>query len=230
MHYSRQQLKQDKFAESAADAVHWSSAHRPILIVVVALAIIFGAGWWYTSYLSEEAASDLGKALVIYNTPPGLPAGSSQQSFKTEQERMIAAKNAFYAVSSKYGMTKSGKFAHYYAGLCEMDLENYKVAEDQLKSVAADRDKELASIANFALASVYRHTGRANDAIAVYKQLIDNPSNGIPKAMAQLELAELYASTDPAKSKSLYEAILKDDPKGAGGDVAKKHLDAEGKQ
>jgi predicted negative regulator of RcsB-dependent stress response len=226
VHYSRQELKQDKFAESAAEAVHWGGAHlMPIVVAVVAVIVVLG-GWWYFGYYSDQAASELGKATVIFNAPviPEVPAGSSIVSFKSEKERTLAAKDAFYAVSNKYGLTASGQFAHYYAGLCEIELENYKVAEDQLKSVANARNKELASMARFALASVYRSTNRGNDAIAIYKGLIDTPTNGIPKVLAQLELADVYSSTDPAKAKSLYEAIAKDDAKGAGGQIAQQRL------
>jgi tetratricopeptide (TPR) repeat protein len=231
--YSRQELKHDKLAETAAEAVHWSAAHRSTIIKVAVAALVIvlvvAAGSWYQSYISGEAASELGKAMVVYNSPvvPGeAPANSSVQFFKTDQERLIAAKNAFYAVSSKYGSTDPGKFAHYFAGLSELQLENYKVAEDQLKAVANSGNKEIGSMARFALASVYRNTNRTADAIAAYKQLIESPTNGIPKAMAQLELADVYATTDPAQAKRLYEQIAKEDAKGAAGQVAQQRAAA----
>lgn len=232
MHYSRQELKHDKFAETAAEAVHWTAAHRqtisrlgiPLLLIV---AVVLG-GWWYRSYVSNQAADELGKAIVIFNSPvvAEVPAGTPVQTFKTDQERLIAAKNAFYATSSKYGSTSAGKFAHYYAGLCEVQLANYKVAEEQLKAVADGGNKEIASLARFALASVYRDTNRATDAIAAYKQLIDNPTAGVPKTMAELELAEVYSTTDAAQARRIYEQVSKEDTKGVAGQIAQQRAAA----
>jgi len=225
--YTRQELKQDKFAESAAEAAHWTVEHRSTLttaIVVAVIAVLIGGGtWWYMQTQNEAASTELGKALAIYSAPvvpPGTPKQGEQIMFYSPQERAIAAKNAFYAISSKYSITHSGRYAHYLAAVSETELDNYKVAEEQLKQVSEVHDAPVASLAKLTLAGVYLNQGRENDAVALYKDLIDHPSTTVPKSRAQLALADVYASKQPSAAMAIYDQMIKDDPKGVGAEVA----------
>jgi predicted negative regulator of RcsB-dependent stress response len=228
--YTRQELKQDKFKETAAEAVHWSSEHRQSLlaagIAVVVLLVAIAGGFWYYNYISEHATTALGMAMQINDAPiaPKGAAGPQVTTFETVQERAIAAKNAFYDVSSKYGSTRAGKFALYMAGVNEVTLGNNKVAEENFKAVSGARDANVSTLAKFALASVYRETNRDADAIAIYKELIDHPSDTVPKATAQFELAELYSVKQPEEAKKIYAQMQKDNPKSAIGEVAGQRL------
>jgi predicted negative regulator of RcsB-dependent stress response len=228
--YTRQELKQDKFKETAADAVHWSAEHRSnllltgIVIAVVLLAVV--GGFWYYRYNNEQATTALGAAMQL-NEAPIAPKGAlpaQVTTFENEQDRAIAAKNAFYGVSSKYGSTSAGKFARYMAGTKEVELGNNKVAEENFKAISGASDSNVATLAKFALASVYRDTNRDSDAIAVYKELIDHPSDSVPKVTAQLELAELYSAKQPDEAKKIYAQIQKDNPKAMVGEVAGQRL------
>lgn len=232
MRYTRQELKQDKFKETAADAVHWSVEHRQKVIVIgavlVAVVAIAAIGFWYYNYSSQQASAALGDAMQI-NGAPILAKGSAGPqvvSFPTIQERATAAKNAFYQVSSKYGSTRAGKFAKYMAGLNEVELGNNKAAEDDFKAVASSSDANASSLAKFALASLYRDTNRDSDAIATYKELIDHPTDAVPTATAQLELAELYSAKQPEEAKKIYAQMQKDNPKSAVGELAGQHLNS----
>jgi predicted negative regulator of RcsB-dependent stress response len=228
--YTRQELKQDKLKETAAEAVHWSSEHRQNLVGIgIVLAVILAAivgGFWYYNYTSEHATTALGMAMQINDAPiaPKGAAGPQVTTFETVQERATAAKNAFYDVSSKFGSTRAGKFAKYMAGVNEVTLGNNKAAEDNFKSVTGASDANVASLAKFALASVYRETNRDADAIALYKELIDHPSDTVPKATAQFELAELFSVKQPEEAKKIYAQIQKDNPKSAVGEVAGQRL------
>ncbi len=225
MRYTRQELKQDKFAETAKDAVHWTVAHRKTItggLVALIVAVVLAAGlFWYHEHRSVLASDQLGKALVTYNAPIGIPSTDKQMvSFQTVAERATASKQEFYRISNEFGSTRSGQLAHYFAALCEADLSNYKVAEDQLKAVANSRDAEVASLAKLALASVYRSGNKDADAVALYKELIERPTTSVPKATAQLALASLYEAKQPAEAKKLYQEIAKDDPKSPAAQIA----------
>ena len=227
MRYTRQELKQDKFAETAAEAAHWTVEHRAkittVIVVIVAAIVIGAGGWWYLQSQGQAASTELGKALAIYSAPvvpQGTPKEGEQIMFYSPQERAIAAKNAFYAISSKYGMTHAGRYAHFLAAVSETELDNYKVAEDQLKQVTEVRDAPVASLAKLTLAGVYLNEGRENDAVALYKNLIDHPTTTVPKSRAQLALANVYASKQPSAAAAIYDQMAKDDPKGVGAEVA----------
>ena len=223
--YTRQELKQDKFAETAKEAVHWTVAHRKTitggLIALIAAVVVAAGLFWYHEHRSALASDQLGRALVTYNAPVGMPSTDKQMiSFKTVAERATAAKQDFYRISNEFGSTRSGQMAHYFAALCESDLGNYKVAEDQLKVVANSRDAEVASLAKLALGSVYRSENKDSDAVAVFKELIERPTASVPKVSAQLALASLYEAKQPAEAKKLYQQIAKDDPKSPAAQIA----------
>jgi predicted negative regulator of RcsB-dependent stress response len=229
--YTRHELKQDKFAETAEEAIHWTVAHRKTiisgLVAVVVAAALGGGSFWYHEHLSASAADQLGKALVTYNAPVGLPIADKQVvSFNTVAERAAAAKTEFYRISNQYGSTRSGQLAHYFAALCEADLGNYKIAEDQLKDVAKSPDAEISSLAKLALASVERSENKDADAQALYKELIDHPTLSVPKSSAQLALAGLYEAKQPAEATKLYQEIAKEDPKSPAAQIASQHEQA----
>jgi predicted negative regulator of RcsB-dependent stress response len=231
--YTRHDLKQDKFAASAAEAVQEVVEHRTgiiqIVVSVAVLAVVIAGVFWYMSSRETQATNALGQALVTYNAPvipPGMPKEGSMTTFNSEQERLIASKNAFYQISDKYGWTSSGQYARYLAGLTEKELGNDKVAEDQLRAISNTRRKELAGLAKFALASVYRDEKRDQDAINLLQALSEKPTSSVPKANAQFALADIYvAEHQPDKAKVIYDQIAKDNPKNAVGQIAKAHQD-----
>jgi tetratricopeptide (TPR) repeat protein len=214
------------------EAVHEVVEHRTgivkILVVVVVLALLGSGIFWYMNSREEQATNALGQALVTYNAPvvpAGTPQDGSMTTFNSDQERLIASKNAFYLISDKYGWTGSGQYARYLAGLSEKELGNDKAAEDQLRALSNIRRRELAALAKYALAAVYRDEKRDQDAINLLQTLIDKPSITVPKANAQFALADLYVSENqPDKAKVVYDQIAKDNPKNSVGQIAKSHL------
>jgi predicted negative regulator of RcsB-dependent stress response len=230
--YTRHDLKQDKFVASAAEAVQEVVEHRSgivqIVAVVVALALLGCGIFWYMTSTEEKASNALGQALVIYSAPlvpPGTPKEGSMTTFNSEQERLIASKNAFYGISDHYGWTHSGQYARYLAGVTEKELGNYSVAEDQLRALSNTRRRELAGLAKYALAAVYRDEKRDPDAINLLQTLIEKPTVSVPKANAQFALADIYISENqPDKAKVIYDQIAKDNPKNAVGQIAKSHM------
>jgi predicted negative regulator of RcsB-dependent stress response len=152
--------------------------------------------------------------------PPSIPADPQQTSFTSIQERAVAAGKDFNRVASEYGSTKSGKFAKYFAGLAAIDAGNEKVGEEHLKYVAGLRDNELSSLAKLALAALYRETNREADAINIYKELIAHPTTTVPKATAQLQLAELYAPKQSAEARKIYQEVAKENPQSSVGQLA----------
>ena len=107
--------------------------------------------FWYCEHSQAEAAKKLGDALVTYNAPilAETAQGSQMVSFPSAADRAKAAKKQFYAISSEYGFTSAGQWAHYFAALCEVDLGNYPVAEGQLKDVEKSSDMEVSRLAGW---------------------------------------------------------------------------------
>ena len=82
-----------------------------------------------------------------------------------------------------------------------------------MKEVASTHNEDLAALAKLALAAVYRDANRNKEALDLYNQLIAKPTRSVGKTTAQMELADMYSSTQqPAEAKRVYEQIQKENP------------------
>ncbi len=97
-------------------------------------------------------------------------------------------------------------------------------AERELKEVAGTRNADTSALAKMALASLYRRTGKDQEAIKLYKELADKPTNTVSKSAAQLEMAATYESKHPQSAKIVYQQIQKDDAKGPAAEIATQKL------
>lgn len=235
--YTRRQLKEDRFAESAQEAAHWAAGHQRPLIVGIAIAlvaIIGGVGiFTWMNRQSDKSNFALGEAMRIFNAPvrpagtPAIPGDTS--SYAGAVARAQAAQKAFKNVADSYSMSKPGKVARYMEGVSAMQAGDNNLAEQELKASSDSGDKEVASMAQMALASLYRSTNRQGDAARIYKDLADHPTATVSKAAAQLEMAEMYEATDPQQAANLYQQIQKENPQTAAAQIASSKLSG-GKQ
>jgi len=221
---TRHSLKQDRFSkvtlETAEKTVHWTVEHQKTLviggIIVVALILAGFGGWYYLSQQDQKASVEFGQAIRTLDAPvrpPNMPAQPGVQSFTSVQERATEAHKEFQAVVDKYPHTHAAEFATYFSGVTASTMGDTATAERNLKKVSSSGDKDLAALAKFALASVYRKSNRSKDAIDLYKQLADKPTTSVGKSMAQLELAALYQEQQqPQEAKRIYEQLQKDNP------------------
>lgn len=227
----RHQLKHDKFAETAADTYSWAVDHRDkiiygAVIAAVILLIVLGS-MAYMSRRDQQASNALGKAMEVYDAPLR-PAGAPEQpgltTFTSASERAKAAHAEFAKIADEYSRTKSGKVARYFSALTAKETGDIAGAEQGLKQVADSADQDLASLAKLALAGLYRQSGKEQQAIDTYKQLIDRPTAAVAKSTAQLQLAETYQAKQPQEAAKLYEQIRKDDPQSVAAEIAARNM------
>jgi tetratricopeptide (TPR) repeat protein len=221
---TKEKLKHDQFVDTTAHGLEWASEHRSsvlrtagialaAIVVVIAIAIFANAR-------ANAAAVAFGAALETFQAPlltPGQPADPGVKTYNDVKERATAANAQFLAVADKYGWTKDGKNARYFAGLSYIDMGQTQSAETTLKQVAGGWDKELASLAKEALADLYHQTGRDPQAIDLYNDLTAHPTDAVPANLAQLQLAELYAAEGKIDQAHKIYAQLKDKDKDAKG-------------
>jgi len=231
--YQRKQLKHDSFTDTARETVAWTVEHRTKLIyagIAAAVVLCIYLGYWYsTTYHDDDASAGLGRGVQIYNAPlraAGEPAQPGVESYDSVKARASAARQQFQEVVEKYGHTNSGHIARYFLGLTDEDMGDTAAAERELKEVAGSRDQDFAALAKFALASLYRNTGRGDEAEKMYKDLADHPAATISKSQAQLELAAMYEEKKPDEAKKLYQQIQAADPRGPAAELAANRLAA----
>jgi TolA-binding protein len=223
--------------DAAEATAHWSIEHKNKVIAGVVVVLVVAAAavgsWYFMNQQDLKASAQLGQATRTLDTPvrpAGMPPQAEITTFASIQERATQARKEFQAVVDTYPHTKSADFARYFVALSATTLGDNATAESQLKTVASVHNDDLAALANFALASVYRNTNRSKDAIAIYKNLIDKPTSSVSKVTAQLELGETYkASGQPIDAKMLYEQVEKENPStptapSAGYEISKQRL------
>ena len=227
---TRHALKQDKFRQATAESVSWLSENRShvtrwvITGGVVVVLLVAGLVYWNVSSSAAETA--LGAALDIYATPLATPGAPPQpDTYATASERSKAANEKFVAVANKYGWLPVGAKAEYFAGVTYQDLGQNGSAETDLKKAANSWNRNIANLAKVALAGLYHQTGRDPEAIALYNEIGAKPSTTVPAAVAQLDLADLYAAEGKQnEAKILWAKIRDTDKDGMAGSIAAQKL------
>lgn len=227
---TRHALKGDKFAQATKTSVTWLTGHRTNVLrwaisaaVVVVLGVVFLIVW---NVRENAAAAALGHAMDVYTTPLALPGAPAEKgTYATAAERSKAANQLFKAVADQYGWLPEGAKARYFAGVTDNELGQTAAAEADLKKVAGSWNRNLANLAKVALAAIYRQTGRDQQAIDLYNQIIAKPSDTVTAGVAQLDLADLYAATGKqVQAKALWAKLKDSDKEGAAGSIAAQKL------
>ena len=230
MAYTRQQLKQDKFAETVAEQVSWAVEHQKTLaivaIVAVAAIVIVAGGWIYYNQRDQAAAAEIGAALRVYDAPlrPASAPKADYTTFTSAKERAEAARKAFQQVQDKYPHTRAAEFARYFVGVTSLDLGDTATAEKILREVADSHSENLSALGKFALASAYRAEHKDTEAVKLYQELVAHPASTVPKTTAQLELASLYQQKQPDEAANLYQQIQKEEPNSPAAQTAASRL------
>jgi TolA-binding protein len=228
--YTRQQLKQDKFAETASDTISWAVQHQKTLATTAVIAgvvvLILAGGWIYYNQRDQQASVELGAALRIYGAPLRSPNAPKPEytTFTSAKERAESARAAFERVENNYPHTRAAEVSRYFAGVSAFGMGDAASAERILREVADSRNRELSSLGKLALASVYRSENKDADAIKLYQELIARPTDTVPKTTAQLELASLYQQKQPDEANKIYQQIEKEAPTSPASQVAAEHL------
>jgi tetratricopeptide (TPR) repeat protein len=228
---TRHALKQDKFVTATTSGLEWIGEHRSHVVawavgVLVAVAIIV-AGIFVYEKRDAAANQILGQAMDIYETPltqPNQPAEPGAKTYATAAERAKAANPLFRQAADQYSWLTAGEMARYFAGATELDMGQQAAAEADLDKATRASDKDLAALAKIALANLYAQTGRSSQAVTLFQDVIAHPTTTVPKAAAQLQLAAMYETTQPAEARRLYAEIKDQNKETEAGQIATQKL------
>jgi tetratricopeptide (TPR) repeat protein len=110
-------------------------------------------------------------------------------------------------------------------GVSSASLGDSGKAESNFKNVASTGSRPVAALAKDALANLYATTNRMKEAVPLYQELINKPTDTVSKVTAQLQLAEAYQNNNqPVDAKRLYEQIKKENPTEEAGQLASQKL------
>jgi tetratricopeptide (TPR) repeat protein len=191
----RHHLKQDELVSGLGHATHWFQEHRANVVngVLVALGagLLLGGIYIYRTRKSQEARGLLAEGLKQYHGEVG--SGASEPSggpkFATAEERYRAALASLEKVANDFSRYEAGRQARYYTGLCQAGLKDFEGAERSLQSLRS-RDRDLLYyLASKALASVAIERGNHAAAAEIYRPLVEDAQNPLPKDYLLFELA-----------------------------------------
>ena len=218
---TRHELKQDEFRESLDNLEDYVKVHlKEILTVAILVIVVVGSAWGLRYYLGRQEASanmDLASALRTFQayvgpvTPGSMPPDS--ETYATAADKYKAALEKFNAIVLKYRMfprPHAVGIARYHVGICESLLGNSAAAINTLQEASRDGDRDIAGLAQFALAGEFLKTGKKQEADKIYQNLADHPSLAVPRASALLALADALKDSQPSRARQLYDQIQKE--------------------
>jgi tetratricopeptide (TPR) repeat protein len=217
-HISRRELKQDQLQTTYEEFEEFfKNKYREILTVLGIVVVVGGlAGGLRIYQARQEAEANLQLAAALktfrayVGTPSQAAATSGLQSFPTAQAKYKKALQQFQEVIQKHArfpQPKATEIARYHVGLCQAQLGERDAAIKTLQDAARSSDRELAALAQFALAGELVKAGKLDDAAKIYNQLASRPTSTVPEATARLALADAYRSAQPAKAREIYQQL-----------------------
>lgn len=221
---TRHDLKQDELKSTFERFQHFMEENfREILAVVGMVILVVGlAGGLklYSARQEAEANAQLGAALKTFRAYVGTAApstlGTDEQTFPTAQEKYKKALEKFSQMTQVKGFRKflpwpkAVTIARYHAGVCQAHLGDHENAIKTLREAGADSDREIASLAQYALAGVLAKTGKLPEAVKLYQELADHATSTVPRATAMLAMADAYRAAQPARARQIYERMEKE--------------------
>ena len=116
----------------------------------------------------------------------------------------------FIDISDDYSLTKVGKLANYYAGICYLRTGDYENAIEYLENFSSN-DIILSSLALGCIGDAYMELGEKGNAIDAYENAIDNSKNEFTAPRYMMKLAMILESDGNLKDAlEIYKTIKTD--------------------
>lgn len=162
------------------------------LAAVAVLLIIGGIFYIWNKRSANAAQTALGKAIevsqrAISETPPA--AGSTQKTFKTQNERSQAAIVEFQMVIDKFGGA-AGEKAKYFIAVNRLTIDR-PTAINELTELAKTSG-EVGILSKFALAQANDDDGKLDEAAALYQELAALDNAVLSKDTINIALAKIF--------------------------------------
>jgi len=121
----------------------------------------------------------------------------------------------FLQIIDDYGMTKSAKLAHYYAGIIYLNQGSYEEAIDHLEKFNT-KDVMLAPMAKGAIGDAYMELGKKEEAAAQYVKAAETYNNEFTTPVFLQKAAWAYEDAgNKEKALEIYNKIKTEYPRSA---------------
>ncbi len=140
----------------------WEKYSKPLMIVSVLLIAVIGGWYGYQHFVvkpkEEKAVEAMFRAEEYFrNDSLSLALNGDGQNL------------GFEKIADKFSGTKTGELAKYYAGTCNLRLNNFEKAVKYLKEFSSSSDLAQARAYKM-LGDAYAELGKNEDALSSYKK------------------------------------------------------------
>ena len=190
------------------------------IVGVIVLAALVGVWLRWSHKKTDEARRAMGRAITIAAAPitPAPSTDPTNPTFSSERERATRAVEEFQKVAAKYGEPYRSE-AQYFIATNQLTLDrNQGLAT--LSELTKSSNKDVATLAKFALGQAKEADGNLDEAAQIYRELAAQGSSIVTPATANLRLAIVFDKQGKKQDASdlLFNII----------DSARKAKDAEG--
>ena len=217
----RHSLKKDEFVSGLDAALAWMFENQKTIVngilVVMGAGLLLGGLYIYRSRQSETADALLSDALEQYHgfveSDAGAEAPADVPTFDSNEARYQAALESFTTIADEYGSYDASRRARYYVALCQLGLADLAAAETALDAVRSGNRDLLYYLATQALAGVRIQQDDAAGAAELYRGLVEDTNNPLPKDVLLFELAKTEEQAgNVEQALTYYERMLAEYP------------------
>jgi hypothetical protein len=223
------ELKHDRFRDTTMTVLdrlgdRLEGKGRLILYGLAAAVVVFILAYSWITWRhrhTEEAQRALGRAIDIATAQitTSSPAPSKDLTFASEQDRAQRAIEEFRKVEEKYGEPYRSEARYFIAA--NMLLTDRAKGMSELATLSSGGNREVATLAKFALAQAKEVDGSFDEAVALYAELAKQNDAIVTPETANLRLAMVYQKEGKKKEAAdlLFNIV----------EAARKAKDSEGK-
>ena len=212
----RRDLKQDEFVSRLELTVRWFIQNRKIVINLVLLLVgaglLLGGLYVHRARQTKTASALLAEALDQYHGNVGTDTsntGSGIPSYASQEQKYRTALESFQEISTNYSSYEPGRHATYYVALCHSALDQLDAAEASLTLLRTGYRDLLYYLGSRSLAGVKARKQDYAGAAEIYRVLVDDAANPLPKDHLLFELAKAEERAgNVEQARQLYERML----------------------
>jgi hypothetical protein len=187
---------------------------------VIILAVLAGVWLRWSQKKSDEARRAMGRAISIVSAPitPTALSDPSSPTFTNERDRAQRAIEEFQKVAAKYGEPYRSE-AQYFIATNQLTLDRAQGIAT-LAELTKGSNKDVATLAKFALGQAKEADGNLDEAAQIYRELAGEGGTIVTPETANLRLAIVFDKQ--AKKKEAADLLFNIV------DAARKAKDSEG--
>ncbi|MDB5195770.1 MAG: tetratricopeptide domain protein [Flaviaesturariibacter sp.] len=197
----------------------WTRNSRAITIAGLAIILLGGGYLAYKKFIKEP--NEVKASEAIFKAEDYFRQDSLQMALNGD-----GVNPGFLKIIDKYGGTKAGNLAKFYAGACYLELGNATNAAKYLKDFDTDA-KAIQARSYKLLGDAYAEQGKNSDALSAYKKAAHHFEADETNSSEYLFIAAYFAqrvSNDSKEAIDLYKELKNKYPRTQKGFEADKYL------